>query len=795
MKTLPLSRKPLALAIHLLAIGSLCTFAGWTPQAQAQSGSTATTAEVETKLYKIPAGPLTAALNRFSTQAGVFLVGASTAAQGKNSPGLNGNYTLEQGFAALLTGSGLQAVKQTDGSYTLQVISTDESMLPTISVTDTATATESAESYKITSSPSATKMQMDILDTPQSVSVVTAKQIEDFQLGTINDVLDSTTGITVEKMESDRTQFTSRGFEITNFLIDGVSLPLNYSYQYGDIDMAIYDRVEVIRGATGLVSANGDPSATINLIRKRPTDESQAELKVSAGSWDYRRADADFSGALNEAGTVRGRAIFAVENADSYLDRYETDSNIASAIIETDLSDRTLLSAGFTRYEDNNQGSQWGGIPAFDGTDYDVSTNATSDWAYRDVVTNDLFVELEHTLANDWQIKGTYAYEDIDQDAELINLWVYSGVLEIDGVQQYELSSKEHLFNLTLNGDYSLWGRDHEFVAGIDLAKRDLEETSNYDYDLLGTVIDLDSWDGSTDTPTYDDRTDGTDYTEKQAALFLANNLHLTDKLSLLLGTRLSNWERSGTGYWDSDWGSDDSGVLTPYAGAVYKITDNLSTYASYTTTFTPQSYIDENGRYIDPAEGKNYEIGLKTSFLDDQMAATFALFRTEKDSVAEFAGTLTDGTGRSYYSAEDGVTTTGVELEVTGSPTDTLDITAGFAALNIEDAEGQDTQTYIPTRTLNASISYRPSVLPGLKVGASVSRRNATSISGSYGNVEQGAYTLVDLMAGYRVNDNIRLSLNVNNVTDEKYYGSLIKPYVVYGEPRSINASFTYQF
>jgi outer membrane receptor for ferric coprogen and ferric-rhodotorulic acid len=559
--------------------------------------STWVNAEAIQQPFSIPAGDLGSVISRFAANTGAVVYFDSKLTKGKKTTGLNGSFTILSGLSQLLNGSGLKVIQESDDSYLVVKDTNPPMTLSTLKIKSSSTsnnATEGSNSYIITKMTTATKMNLAVLDTPQSISVVTSAEMEDFNLTSINDVLENTVGITVEKMESDRTQFTSRGFEINNFLIDGLSLPLNYSYQYGDINMAIYDHVEVTRGATGLTSANGNPSATVNMIRKRPTEEFNAAAKLSVGSWNSKIATADVGGAVNNDKSIRARAIVDVQNAESYLDRYETDSNLLSVIVETDISDNSLLAGGFTRYEDNNKGSQWGGIPAFDGVDYDISTNASSDWTYRDVVTTDAFIELTNTLANNWQLKSTYSYKDIEQDAELMNLWVYDDVLKIDGVQAYELSSKEHVLNLTLNGDYQLFNRDSEFVLGLDLAKRDVKETSDYDNDILGTAVDLTTWDGSTATPVYDDRNDGTDYNEKQTALFAASNIHILKKLNLLLGSRISNWERKGTGYWNASLDSDDKGVFTPYAGLVYKHTDTLSVYASYTTTFKPQSYIDE---------------------------------------------------------------------------------------------------------------------------------------------------------------------------------------------------------
>lgn len=679
---------------------------------------------------------------------------------------------------------------------TCQIYANDSTLLNSVEVnSNNEIITEKDESYTISSMSTSTKMNLAPIDTPQSISVVTNEQIEDFGLGNINKVLENTTGVTVEKMESDRTQFTSRGFEIRNLLVDGVSLPLSYPYQYGDIDTAIYDHIEVTKGASGLTSAYGDPSGTVNMIRKRPTKDFQGSVKLTAGSWDKKRVDGDISGSLNDSKDLTARLIVAKENSNSYLDRYETDSTLVSGIVKKEFSDNHALSVGFTRYEDNNDGSQWGGIPAFDGNDYDISTNAATNWSYRDAITTDTFIEFDNHLSDNLKVKTTYLYKNIDQDANLVNLWVNSGILELDAAQHYELNSKEHMFDVTFDGTYSLLKRKHELMFGINLAKRDVKEISNYDNSITGTAINLLTWDGSTAIPSFNDRTDGTDYDEKQLSVFFATNYYLSDDFRLLLGTRLSNWERNGTGYWNSDESNKDSGILTPYSGLTYKLNDNVSLYTSYTTIFSPQTEIDEYAKKVDPKEGKTYELGIKTTHFNDELNTSFAVFKTKQDNVAQWAGSLSDGTGRSYYSLEDGVETKGFEAEIAGALTDNLDASVGYTQISIEDSEGEKAQTYIPRKTLKSSITYKPNFIKNLRVGTAIKYNSDTNISYWYGSAEQKAYTVVDLMANYEINKSTKLSLNINNVTDKEYYGSLIKPYVTYAEPRNVGVSIEYKF
>ena len=149
-------------------------------------------------------------------------------------------------------------------------------------------------------------------------------------LTSTRDVLSNTPGVTVTGLETNRTTYTARGFDISNILVDGIGIPQvdSYNYNNSDADSYFYDRIEIVKGADALTNALGDPGATINYIRKRPTKEFQANAGVSYGSWDTQRYEADISGSLTQDGRVRGRLVGYEKVGDSYLDRYSEEKTV-----------------------------------------------------------------------------------------------------------------------------------------------------------------------------------------------------------------------------------------------------------------------------------------------------------------------------------------------------------------------------------------------------------------------------------------------------------------------------------
>lgn len=655
------------------------------------------------------------------------------------------------------------------------------------------------DSYKAAPSSAATKLELTPRQTPQSVSTITGAQLEDFKLDSVNDALKYTTGIQVQEVETDRTYYTARGFDITNFQYDGIGIPFVYGNVEGDLDTAIYERVEVIRGANGLMSGTGNPSATINFVRKRPTLEPQARIDLTAGSWDKRRIDTDVSGALTEAGNIRGRVVYANENKNSYLDRYSREKNIFHGVIEADLDDSTLFTLGHTLQKSNANSSMWGALPLayLDGsaTDYDESTSTSADWSYWNVQENRTFAELAHRFANGWQAKAVLTRVEKKGDGSLFYMYGTpdraTGLGLFSYPSEYQDKNKQLIADLNASGPFSLAGREHELVIGGSWSKSELEDISWYDSSTGTALPPLEDWDGNYPQPLNDAGSNGSDFTDRMKSVYSAARFSLTDSLNLITGVRIVDVESDGSNYGVSKSTAYSSEVV-PYAGLVYDLTEQYSVYASYTEIFDPQTKLERGGDRLAPVEGVNYEAGIKGELFDDQVNVSLAVFRTEQDNVAADDGTVG---GVTYYKSMQGITSEGYELEVSGEVLPGLQATAGYTFVDIQDAADAHAITYAPKHMLRASSTYRIPGIEQLKVGASLSwqntiHRDVALANGNSARVEQDAYALVNLMASYDIDPNWSVSANLNNLTDEKYLTSLYWDQAYYGAPR--NASMT---
>ncbi|WP_226704017.1 TonB-dependent siderophore receptor [Microbulbifer elongatus] len=666
---------------------------------------------------------------------------------------------------------------------------------------------EQVDSYLLEDLDTATGLGLSIMETPQSVSAIGSTQLQDFNMYNLNDALLAVPGIQVESVETDRTYYSSRGFDVSNFQVDGVGLPATYGNRNGKTDTSIYERIEVVRGANGLMSGAGNPSATVNMVRKRPTEDLQMSFSAIAGSWDNLRVESDISGTLTDG--LRGRLVMTKEEGESYLDFYAMDKSVVYGALEKDLGESTLLTLGASYHSSLADSPMWGALPLVysDGsaTDYDVSASTSAEWAYWDNIEKEVFAELKHEFANGWELKGYYSTADIEGDSNLLYMYSLPDAETEEGLigyaSEYTLDAEQDVFDLRLSGTYSLLGREHDLLFGYNWSEGTTAETSLYDYtNGFPWIGDFTEWQGQTPVvPVYTDGLTGSDFNDEQSAVFAATRFHVTDSLSLVGGARVVNWKAEGEGYGTSKVTEVDGKVL-PYAGVVYRATDNYSLYASHTETFRAQDDIAEDLSFIDPTEGVNDEVGVKGQFLDGKLMATLAYYQTQQNNVAEFAGQMPDPINDQvmidFYEGRD-YESDGFDLTVSGQPVDGLNLEFSYAKVNIDNKAGNGlNRDFIPAQTVRLYASYRPAMLDRLKVGGGLNWQDDISRTHAAGHlIKQEAYATLQLFANYKVTEQLSVSLNGENLTDEKYISSLYWDQGFYAAPRNISASVNWRY
>lgn len=690
--------------------------------------------------------------------------------------------------------------------------------LDATAITDTVTpaddaVTEGTQSYTTRSARTATPLNMSLRETPQSVSVVTRQRIEDQDLRTINDVVNNTVGVSMNRYETDRGQINARGFKLNSLMIDGVPTIWEQPWSSGQIfdSLAMYDRVEVVRGANGLMTGAGDPSASLNMVRKRASSrELTGSIEGSAGSWDTYRTLGDISMPLNEAGTVRGRLVGEVEDGNSWIDMKGNNRKTFYGTLDIDLTPDTTLWFGLSQQDNKSKSPAWGSLPVWysDGsrTNWSRSKSISADWSKWDTNIDTYFANLEHTFANDWRAKVGYSYSERNADSYLLypngfpnrNTGALEGSFAGYNGGAYKVKTTQYDYFAQVDGPFQAFGRSHDLAFGYSYSKQKFDADTR-GYIGLGAGFDFNSDFGhSIPEPAWGGLTDSDESKTTQEGVYAATRLNVADDLKVILGARNTSYEKNQLGS-----KLEAKNEVTPYAGVVYDLTENLSAYASYTEIFLPQSERDLNRKQLEPIVGESYETGLKAEFLDGRLNASAAIFKIKQDNLAQSTGSYISGVTPQEFGYEGtDVTSEGFELEVSGELSEGWSASAGYTQFKVRDADGHAANTLYPTKLLRTFTTYRlPGAFNKLTVGGGVNWQDSTytyaaNPQGRSEKISQDAYALVNLMARYDITDNLSAQLNANNVTNEKYF-DMFEAFggITYGAPRSLTASAKYRF
>ena len=775
----------------------------------------------------IPAQSLASALNELGKQANLQILYSPDQVQGIKSHSVSGSLEPVKALESLLQGSGISY--QLNGDTV--ILSAPQGKGLELGATNISgegmgrsLTTEDTHSYTTGATNSSTKLPLSIRETPQTVTVITRQLMDDQAAQSIGDVLRNAPGISTQAYDSDRMEYSARGYAITNFQYDGVNTQYDGVFDEGatKVDMALYDRVDIIKGATGLLSGSGEPSATVNLIRKKPTRDFKASVTASAGSWDNYRTEGDISGPLNEDGSVRGRFVGVYQDADSYRDHASKKNDVFYGIIEADLTPDTLFTFGMDYQNIKPRGSSWTGNPYYFSnytkTDFSRSFNPATDWSRRDVQAQSTFASLEHRFANDWKVKGTLTQQTNDHDTQLASasggmpdpvtgkgMFFYWGKWEGHRVQ--------NTADINATGPFSLFGREHELVVGAT-SQSSRQTGATFDASQYGAVPgSIFDWSGDYPKP-YFPKNGKYEKNQNQNSAYIAARFKPTDDLALILGSRLSDYQYNDTykyyvqsaRFSDNKTTSKQHGKVTPYAGVVYDLNETYSAYASYTSIYKPVTERSKSGTTLAPTEGNSYEIGLKGEYFDGRLNATAAIFRTEQKNLAVVDGI--DAANETYYKSVDGATTKGIELELAGELMPDWNVMAGYtyAQTKTEDGGrlyGYPLETTKPENVARLFTSYRlPGVMNKVTVGGGVNWQSPfygriyNDSKSDYDIIEQQSYALVNLMTRYEYNEHLTFNLNANNVFDKKYLSGLGNfSTTYYGEPRNLMLTTKYTF
>lgn len=637
------------------------------------------------------------------------------------------------------------------------------------------------------------KTPATLLEIPQSVSVVTRARIEDQNFTDVGDALRYTTGVQSFSVGGDYNSFGAQARGATaDYQVNGLNQLVDD--RAAQFDMAMYDRIEVLRGPAGLFRGAGSAGATINLVRKSAPATQHARGALTVGSWSTFRGEADVGGALNASGSIRARIAAAGEQRGTNLRNTDNSKFFGYGTLAFDLAPDTTLSIGGAIQEAKTD--FFFGLPAFaDGTLLDISrsTSFATDWAYGDLGASNVFAELEHRLHNGGMVKAVLQRSTTSRKTKSL---FSAGGLQPSGQMNVswnleDIPTRNLAGDIYLTTPFTLWGQDHNLLIGADYA-----DTAQTTYRGGGAaplapinIFDFDP--AQYPEPVFDTLFSNLRANTKSYGVYGQLRIKPVAALTLIGGARVSWRELDDlnkiTGARGS--GPDVSGRFTPYLAAIYNVRPNLAFYVSQSEVFQPQTATTVEGSILPPVIGRQYEGGVKGEFFNSRLNASAAVFRTTRSNEA-----LPDPINPGFSVAGGKRRVSGFEAEVSGQITPEWSIATGYAYNETKILVAPPTPflSAFPSKhvfSLWTNYDFNDGVLDGVEIGGGV--RAQSAFHNLVGGVPFAAdgYTVASMRLGYRISKTLTASVNVENLFDKTYYTKVgnVTANNYYGAPRTV--------
>lgn len=780
-------------------LGSTAVTAGMAASAAAETVQVAQAGGM--RAFNIPAGPLGAALTAFGEAAGLKLLVPTDLLRDRRSAGVSGTLAPDRALGQLLAGTGLTWRYTESGTVTVEpVIAQGDAMqLAPVSVEGQAQSTagglytEGTHSYGSRVASVGSKAPVSLREVPQSISVVTRQRMDDQNMTRLEDAMRKTTGMTVLTNDGGRSSIFSRGFELDQYMVDG--MPTTLSSQMGtQPDLAMFDHIEVLRGPAGLFSGSGEPGGSVNLLRKRARDTFGGSASATVGSWNSYRAEADASVPLVESKAIRARAVASYQEADSFVNVTSNQSTLGYGTVEFDLDPNTTLSLAASRQERDMVPNM--GLPAYANgqlLNVDRSTFLGATWNRFDSTATEAFAELEHRLDDGGFVKGSLRHTDRD------SRFKYAYGTTVSAANTFGMSALDRQYDeqalaldLHASKPVEAWGQTHNVVAGIDYRRSD--QRLDGGVATISGVSRLSTFNPAAVTqPNIPYTNARTDTTLSQYSAYSQVRIKPVTPLTVVLGGRFGSYKvELDNLLTNRTTVAEKNGEFTPYAGLVWDFHNNLSAYVSQTEVLQPQTNTSVGSVLLKPQTGEQREIGVKGEFMDGRLTSQLALFQAEIKNRA-----VADSANTGFNVAAD-VETSGLEAEIAGTVVPGWEVYAGYAYLLSEYTsrpEGQTYNSWTPKHTLTLSTKYTfdEGALTGFSVGGGVRAVSsyfgqATGTAASGTRWYQNGYQVFDAQLGYKLTENLDATFSVNNILDETYYSRVASAstFNYYGEPRS---------
>ncbi|MEB2514342.1 TonB-dependent receptor [Pseudomonas sp. YuFO20] len=762
--------------------------------------------------FSMAAKPLPQALSDFSQVTGISVVYTDEAPYALNAPALNGQLSAEQALQRLLSGSGL-TFRRIDGhTMALEPLPIEGAL--NLGATTITSVMDQSTSYQPPPTSSVMRTSTPLQEIPQTVNVVPAQVIRDQAPRNLDDALANVSGITQgNTLGSTQDSVMTRGFGDNrngSIMRDGMPLVQGRGMN------ATVDRVEVLKGPASLLYGIQDPGGVVNMVSKQPQLDPYNALTLRGSTYGEGKNGSggtfDSTGALGDSGFAY-RMVLDHED-EEYWRNYGVHRETLVAPSLAWFGESTKLLFAYEHREFLTPFDRGTVIDPRDNHPLDIPRDRRLDEPFNNMEgRSDLYhFQADHELNDNWTAHFGYSWNRETYDASQVRVTAIDtnkGTLtrSMDGTQN--AISTDRFTTASLEGKVDVAGMQHDLVFGIDDEYRKIYRADLIRQKSLTTFSYLDpvygrEVPGTTVSPADSAQTDKL----RSDSVFMQDSIHLTDQWILVAGARFQEYDQyAGKGV-PFKANTDSNGQKwVPRAGLVYRYTDELSFYGSYTESFKPNSTIaplSGSSTVLDgsiaPEEAKSWEVGARLE-MPGRVTGNIALFDINKRNVlvANSEGPVT------LYSAAGEVRSRGLEVDLSGQLSDRWSMIGSYAYTDAEVTEdpvykGKQLQNVARNSGSLSAVYDFGSLIGGdqLRVGAGA-RYVGERAGNAVNDFDLPSYTVADAFATYDTQldgQRVKFQLNVKNLFDRTYYTSAASRFFVsMGDSRQVTLSSTLEF
>ncbi|WP_440886597.1 TonB-dependent siderophore receptor [Vibrio campbellii] len=625
--------------------------------------------------------------------------------------------------------------------------------------------------YKADTNSTAMRMEMTQLETPGQVAVIDEAVIDEQRASTLGEVLQNDASVSAGGTSRNRERFSLRGFELSSsdgFLRDGRQ---HWSHYRQPIELL--ERVEVLKGPSGLLYGKSEPGGLVNMVSKKPTTETQASLSQDIGSNDHSRTVLDVSGALNEEETLRARAILAKESYGSWREygdgtEPQTDRVVGGLVVEYDITEDIMVSAHYDRTKDD--GSVDSGAYIVDGKPVRGDKYIwDAQWSNIDNDVENYGVDINAQVTDSVNVKAGYNRQDFKRfDVESypkFDMYEEDGTIKHKGNER----SDHWVFDtayVDVTTDFSLFGTDNTFLVGANYLDYSYDRFMAFhdgEYVPAGETVAKPQPTSSKKWPTSEYDTWG---------IYAQNMMTINDYWQVLAGVRYD--EKRSDELTESQ--------VSPKLGVIFHPASNGSIYVQYSESFMPQGTVNStdytnDGEELDAERGISYEVGTKWELFDERLYVTGALFDITLENIAlDVEDGVNAGGDVMYKKTQDGEQVhRGAEILAQGFVTEELSLTASAMYLDAEITESADYKGNRPADVpeFSASVwsSYKVQNNTNVNLGLIYEGERYGDAANTF---KKDGYARIDMGVSYthKYDENLDIvtRFNVENLFDTDY-------------------------